>query len=1176
MTYESMLSQKQYARFYGIEPGDSTNIDMIMMRDHNIFLRSYQQFVRTHINPNSTASRLLVKHGTGSGKTKAALFCAMEFSKYYKMQGIDGRILVLGFQRDTFLKELMSNIEYGFVTSEEIEEMRGPDRKIIETRVKRRIVNPKYGGYFIFMGYKEFFNRLFEIPTELWREYGSTVINEDDSREFLRVDEERMIADIAARRIKVNFSLMQNVKNGLLICDEVHNVYNSQQINSYGFAIKYLLNYYDEKDISYKLSALFLTATIANNKATEVVDALNLVIPITQPRLDKAAIFDDNGFLQPKALNLVAEACRDYVSFLITTNPKDYPRKVYEGEYITIPPKLMSRKNPLNKSGRIPYLKFTRCYMSEYHLTQYKKHCNEVLNINTLVLNDIALPIPDGFEMNTKSLISVYAAHPEWMESNGLYLSDLPDVGKFICGDIFRGENLNKYSSKYARMLELIKDEGKVFIAHPYIRYGVFIIQEVLRENGYIELGTTHSEDTICAICSVPYRDHKQDHEFKAACFANVYGGIKAKAFLDIKNKYDSPANIRGEYCKVLIGSRTLFEGKDFKCIRRIIIASYPGDISSLIQIIGRGVRYGSHNMLPPNLREVKVNILVSSMKEGLTYEEDCYFTKMEDYLTIQQLEQVVNSHSADAVLNYTYTNKVDDELLMLPFKPSDVFGKWTKVVDGKVAIGKEMIETQAFDAFYNDEEVTMLVYVIKRLLLEESPVYHIDDLWKRVQRPPFSMPYNGMLYDFDNFLLAIALVSSNDILNHEQCSSVSKCLTAANKRIIATNGDDYIICGINDYLMMLPYKPIMEHNTLGINLNTTSNSFIEAAIDVNTWSRIDALDTNIKYDITYKLEVQKLTYEETKHRFYVENRTRDIFSINYFNEVYNLQFHQQLICDTILYVFYVLINTKMSFSEMHEFYFKLLYFYYRLNLIIFASDIRSTEYYKYYERFVTDNIDSTIYSTFDKDLYEMNPLLMSSYTGIMGSFNVSRFNEILGDRSQSFISQTSGLHFVDIRYQIEHPTEINRVPCNILPVGHFLTQTNGIVNMPTVYIEDQRNWIMLNMMRPEISEIENDILVGYLEQDPHSIKLNFKIRERYKDVSDKRLLNKGINCYSKNKEYLEGKIKELGAKSAPNIYSYCDIIKNELINREIMALKAYKHGKPKIRWFYFHYEKPL
>ena len=67
---------------------------------------------------------------------------------------------------------------------------------------------------------------------------------------------------------------------------------------------------------------------------------------------------------------------------------------------------------------------------------------------------------------------------------------------------------------------------------------------------------------------------------------------------------------------KIIIGSRKIKEGIDFKEVRNLYVLTLPFNISNLIQVIGRGVRNESHTRLPADQRYVNLYILVSPLYE--------------------------------------------------------------------------------------------------------------------------------------------------------------------------------------------------------------------------------------------------------------------------------------------------------------------------------------------------------------------------------------------------------------------------------------------------------------------------------------------------------------------------------------------------------------------------------
>ena len=155
--------------------------------------------------------------------------------------------VIIGFSRHIFNKELLKHPEFGFISREEINDHKQLkdlaatgtqlDKDALtdfEMKIKKRLSNKHLGGFFKFYGYKEFFNRLFIFT------------NQDIEKSSL--NEVQIIAGIKKGEIKLNKDLLISLSNSIVICDEIHNVYNSLEINNYGIALQFLFNLYDSHD----------------------------------------------------------------------------------------------------------------------------------------------------------------------------------------------------------------------------------------------------------------------------------------------------------------------------------------------------------------------------------------------------------------------------------------------------------------------------------------------------------------------------------------------------------------------------------------------------------------------------------------------------------------------------------------------------------------------------------------------------------------------------------------------------------------------------------------------------------------------------------------------------------------------------------------------------------------
>lgn len=259
-------------------------------------LSAAQLFVRNFQNPNTEFSRLLINWQTGVGKSIAAISIGNEFIRQYRINALLGEelatVFIIGFTaKETIREDMLKFPEFGFVSKDEVNELRELRQKVFhldssDPEIKklsnllsifgRRITDKARGGHYQFYGYKEFANRLFIITQKGAKEkfdvqslFMPSKSNEDD-----------IFTDIIDKAIKddyiiINEDLLNNLKNGLIIADEIHNVYNILDKNNYGIAIQYVLDILEDN----APRAVFMSATPMTGSASEVVDLLNLLVP---------------------------------------------------------------------------------------------------------------------------------------------------------------------------------------------------------------------------------------------------------------------------------------------------------------------------------------------------------------------------------------------------------------------------------------------------------------------------------------------------------------------------------------------------------------------------------------------------------------------------------------------------------------------------------------------------------------------------------------------------------------------------------------------------------------------------------------------------------------------------------------------------------------------------------
>ena len=265
-------------------------------------------------------------------------------------------------------------------------------------------------------------------------------------------------------------------------------------------------------------------------------------------------------------------------------------------------------------------------------------------------------------------------------KSKNIYLTI--DSKNKLVGEIFKLHNLKQFSIKYYNALTNINENvinkngtGISFVYHKLIESGVNIFEEVLNQNGYLNYfeKNTVNENTLnnvrCYYCGEKKKNHKNiKHEYYPSIYLSITGDSDTSNLdnentsldnrLNLINKLvNNVNNIDGKYIKILIGSVVLTEGISLKNIKDIHILNAPFHLTSIDQIIGRGIRYCSHYKLMNNKNiypDVKVyKYVVSLPNNNMSIEEDLYKKAEFKYITIKKIERSLKEIAIDCPNNY-------------------------------------------------------------------------------------------------------------------------------------------------------------------------------------------------------------------------------------------------------------------------------------------------------------------------------------------------------------------------------------------------------------------------------------------------------------------------------------------------------------------------------------------
>ncbi len=1169
---------------------DDNQIESDILNANYLRLHGIQEFMRNYAGPNTDNTRIVMMWDTGVGKTLGAISVAMEFIKYLRAEnerlykaGEDqssvGSVFILGFTSNVFKRELMKHPDFGFISREELEQKQKlikiaelgtqeDQERLMEfnNMVKKRLTSRRRNGFFKFIGYRELVNHLF-IPTK--------------SQDIQAMDESQIISSLADGSLKINEQLLGQFNNSMIICDEIHNVYNSSMKNNWGVAIQVVLDKYP------KIRAIFLSATPFNNSPTEIINLLNL-LDSSGAKLNKSDYFDGEE-LKPGALEKLSKLCEGKFSYIRDTDTRYMPKRVIVGEQIE----------------GIPYLRFIRCPMSPFHYYTYKNVFTGALNQDERYLTEFALPNPAnlGKEANIKksgqksqsidlepglyktedAKYTIPDAPVEWKTKMGIDAN-----GESVNGSILHLSKIGIYSTKYKMMIrEVIRlirlGRGKILLFHPSVQVsGVTTIANALVVNGLLDESSPPGDDTLCSYCgysrklhgkkSLPVEiiseliedeilgtktgggesesifeknggspdiKHKkitgqaaharlvarffEAHEYQPARFILAHAKVDKNQLFYMRDKFNNESNLDGGRFKIMLGARMIKEAIDFTAVRNILIVARVDNISSLIQVIGRAVRRKSHIRLPPHQRSVYVKIFVSSNPENpsqLTYEEEKYLDKMKLYVTIQKIEKMIHEGAIDRCINAAPEQKMET-LGPLPYK---------------VKCSSGPINWDTFNAYYGEQEVNLIISLIKRLFLQ-NPVWDMANLWHAVTHPPpgWDIAPNPQLFDKNNFIVAVYKLTHGLFVKVGYLDSI---FDSSTRTIVDRDGHLYGLYRLTDDLLIrCPYVD-------GQLVVDAEQPFRMADQDVGGTGFID---------ISGYLETKTIgdEYPFKKLKFKQKFEKVELDDMDYAICEFGSEFHSMLLSDCIAYVFDSWTG-KAKRSEYHDFYFKMLTFYDIIGVVIWADSAKDfvLEHYTKY-------IGSRAKIATDSDIVRMLKSSINTWVPNEAKKKMAAIMTMSDSIHSDKKHKSSGSHLV---------------PPSALPIG------NAINKVPKFYhYEPGQAWTEVsNYIDHSVSQwVENDVLIGYDERSKSGVHIRFKIRNPIQNVKlykDTRKIERGTVCSSKGKEFLLAVLKKINGQipSKLNVGNLCSTIRKALISREIAERKKGTN----IKWFYHYFDQ--
>jgi hypothetical protein len=390
------------------------------------------------------------------------------------------------------------------------------------------------------------------------------------------------------------------------IVDEVHNIRDKED----GIKVFNYEKYHELFHYLKNIKIILLSGSPMYDSPKEFADIMNLILPMEKQILTGENFLneyynDDDTLNENNVINLM-EKVKGYISYL--KGPIINVKKENVGEVI----------KPLT------HIKLYKCHMSSFQSSQYKLHTKK---------NEEAR----SFWMSSRrSSLFVFP--------DGNYKND--SFQKYINNKSFLKEvsvlkGLQKYSCKFYETVKLIleNDYKKFFIYCEFVTGGgCILLGEILKLYGYY-----------------PYIPGEKRKSF----ILLTNETITSKQMSNYLSVFNDEKNIYGEYIQIIIGSKLVSEGYTFKDLSFEIILNPFWNYSQISQIVSRGWRAGSHDILLKKNKTttLKIYFLIAMNDFNNDIENNIdlkmYFISENKDKKIKLLEHFIKKYSWDCNIFY-------------------------------------------------------------------------------------------------------------------------------------------------------------------------------------------------------------------------------------------------------------------------------------------------------------------------------------------------------------------------------------------------------------------------------------------------------------------------------------------------------------------------------------------
>lgn len=578
-------------------------------------LQSQQRFLRRVLSPDNPARNLLIIHGTGTGKTCTAIQVAEEYILRPEFQDRKVMVVASAAVQDNFQTQLfdMSRVSIDTVAGT-LESKQCTGRRYLDMLMRIESEPKNWNN-------PEIRAKLERTATTIIKEfYEFTAYNSFGNLILSKLGGTEK--DIDREWVHETFD------NRLLIIDEAHNIRESKDEEGMKGVTRALENLVKTAE---GLVLVLLTATPMYDTFDEIIYYMNLFLWNDRKQSPTESVKITDFFNPDATLKTGPDGerfrtwCQDYVSFVKGENPFTFPFRLP-------PPKTISRE-AISKS-------FLGKRIAPADRIQY-----------------LALVGSDATGTQKAALVGTEKAEDEEKKRVLMQSTIVVPPGNRTFNELFRSvgkqydytdkpfltpETLPNHSAKFVSIIKSIDSgTGVCLVYSNFVALGARLFAMALEEHGY----TAYTGTSLLATPS-----YKGNSKGK---YILLTSDISEAEIAKLLSTVKQPRNRDGSQIRVVVAGPIVSEGVDFRYMRQIHVVDPWWNMSRIEQVVGRGLRTCSHQLLPFEDQNCTVYFHVVRTGDGKEcFDEYTYRTKVEQKaLKIARVRKVLAESAMDCPL---------------------------------------------------------------------------------------------------------------------------------------------------------------------------------------------------------------------------------------------------------------------------------------------------------------------------------------------------------------------------------------------------------------------------------------------------------------------------------------------------------------------------------------------